>query len=126
MIGTPYYLAPEVVEQRPYSLPADIWSLGVILYEMMALKKPFTGGSLEMLALKIARGVYPEAPNNYGYGLRGLLKKMLVVDPTHRITIEKVLKLKEFASVIRNHSQHGEDDITHSMLLNKVGRDGLE
>lgn len=93
-IGTPYYLSPEIVENKPYSLPSDIWSLGVVLYEMMALKKPFLGGSLETLALKIARGAYPDAPNNYGYGLRGILKKMLLVDPNSRPTIQKILKLR--------------------------------
>ena len=40
-IGTPYYLAPEVINGEPYGLKADVWSLGVLLYEMMALRKPF-------------------------------------------------------------------------------------
>ena len=41
MVGTPYYLSPEIIESRPYSFKSDIWSLGVMLYEMMTLKPPF-------------------------------------------------------------------------------------
>jgi len=35
MVGTPYYLAPELLENKPYSFKGDIWSLGVILYEVI-------------------------------------------------------------------------------------------
>jgi serine/threonine protein kinase len=41
MIGTPYYLSPEMVEGKSYSTKADIWALGVILYQLCALKLPF-------------------------------------------------------------------------------------
>jgi NIMA (never in mitosis gene a)-related kinase 1/4/5 len=40
-VGTPYYLSPEVCEDRPYNDRSDIWSLGCILYEICALKHPF-------------------------------------------------------------------------------------
>jgi NIMA (never in mitosis gene a)-related kinase len=41
MIGTPFYIAPEVFQESPYSFEADIWSLGIILYEMCCLEYPF-------------------------------------------------------------------------------------
>ena len=40
-VGTPYYLSPEVCEDRPYNYKSDIWSLGCILYELCTLKHPF-------------------------------------------------------------------------------------
>ena len=40
-IGTPYYLSPEIVNKKSYNHKTDIWSLGVILYELCTLKKPF-------------------------------------------------------------------------------------
>ena len=56
MVGTPYCLSPEIVDRRPYSFKSDIWSLGVILYEMCALRPPFEADSMHHLCLKIVRG----------------------------------------------------------------------
>lgn len=56
MVGTPYYLSPEIIENKPYTGKSDIWSLGVILYELCMLKPPFDADSLHFLALKIVRG----------------------------------------------------------------------
>jgi serine/threonine protein kinase len=39
--GTPYFMAPEVLKGIPYDSKADMWSIGVILYELIALRKPF-------------------------------------------------------------------------------------
>ena len=45
-IGTPYYLAPEIWNNEPYDFKCDIFSLGCLVYEMTALKYPFTGKTL--------------------------------------------------------------------------------
>jgi serine/threonine protein kinase len=42
-VGTPYFMPPEVIQDKPYDAKADVWSLGVILYELITLKKPFDG-----------------------------------------------------------------------------------
>ena len=42
VIGTPLYLSPEILSQKPYNGKSDIWALGVLLYEMAALKSPWT------------------------------------------------------------------------------------
>ena len=52
-VGTPYYLSPEIIKSESYSFKSDIWSLGVLLYEMAALTPPFNAGSLHQLAQKI-------------------------------------------------------------------------
>ena len=40
-VGTPYYLSPEVCEDRPYNNKSDIWALGCVLYELCTLRHPF-------------------------------------------------------------------------------------
>ena len=42
-VGTPYYMAPEVAHGRSFNEKADLWSLGIILFEMIAGKVPFKG-----------------------------------------------------------------------------------
>ena len=59
--GTPYYLSPELVMGQPYNQPADAWAIGVILYELLTLKRPFTGPNIAALVLKITRCDYDRA-----------------------------------------------------------------
>ena len=54
-VGTPYYLAPELIAGQGYDGRADIWSLGVICYELLALDRPFKGENIAMLAMAISR-----------------------------------------------------------------------
>lgn len=41
IIGTPHYMAPEIITGKGYSFPVDLWSLGVITYELLCSKLPF-------------------------------------------------------------------------------------
>ena len=47
--GTPYYASPEVWKEKPYDFKSDIWSLGCVLYEMIALKPPFRAKNMNEL-----------------------------------------------------------------------------
>ena len=91
MIGTPYYLSPEMVEGKAYSTKADIWALGVILYQLCALKFPFEANSLPVLALKILKGSFPPLSNQYSKDLKSLLLQMLNIDQKKRPTVESIL-----------------------------------
>ena len=51
-VGTPLYMAPEVLHQHPYSFEMDIWSLGSVMYEMCTLQVPFDVNTLD--ALKVS------------------------------------------------------------------------
>lgn len=41
VLGTPWYMAPEVIMEKPYAYEADIWSIGCILYELISGEKPY-------------------------------------------------------------------------------------
>lgn len=91
IVGTPYYLSPEIVQNQPYNFKSDIWSLGVLLYEMMALKMPFDAKSLPMLSLKIIKGQYDSIPKLFSDDLKNLVKTLLNTDPGKRPSINDVL-----------------------------------
>jgi NIMA (never in mitosis gene a)-related kinase len=54
--GTPYYASPEVWKDEPYDIKSDIWSLGVVLYEMITLRPPFQADDMAGLFKKVCRG----------------------------------------------------------------------
>ncbi len=64
MCGTPYYLSPELIRGQPYAEPADVWALGVILFELLALRRPFSApnGALGALVMRITQGDSEVAP----------------------------------------------------------------
>lgn len=64
-IGTPYYLSPEICQEKPYNHKSDVWSLGCILYEMLTLNHAFDSNSMKGLILKIMRGMYPPISKKY-------------------------------------------------------------
>ena len=56
-IGTPYYSSPEIWRNYPYTAKTDMWSLGCVLYEIMALKTPFLGQDVEEVYMKVVKGL---------------------------------------------------------------------
>jgi len=85
-VGTPYYLSPEIIKKQPYNYKTDVWSLGVLLYEMAALARPFQG-TLETLPKAILKGKYEPLGPHYSTGLHELVAGMLRLDPAERMDL---------------------------------------
>jgi NIMA (never in mitosis gene a)-related kinase len=102
MVGTPYYLSPEIIQGKPYDNKSDIWSLGVLLYEMMTFKMPFEANTLPMLSMKIMRGNYTPPSSMYTKDLREIVSKCLMVDPSRRPSIREILKMPIIQNRIKN------------------------
>ncbi|XP_038127583.1 serine/threonine-protein kinase Nek1 isoform X3 [Cyprinodon tularosa] len=90
-IGTPYYLSPEICENKPYNNKSDIWALGCVLYEMCTLKHAFEAGNMKNLVLKIIRGSYPPVSVHYSQELRSLLAQLFKRNPRERPSISSIL-----------------------------------
>ena len=118
MVGTPYYLSPEIVEGRPYSFKSDIWSLGVLFYEMCSLKPPFDASSLHFLALKIVRGVYNPLPRQLSQSIRSLIAKLLKTDQNRRPTIHEILKEPIIRNRIKNFlsEKQRQQEFSHTII----------
>ncbi|GFR51826.1 hypothetical protein Agub_g14289, partial [Astrephomene gubernaculifera] len=76
-IGTPYYMAPEIYEEQPYSFKSDVWALGCVVYEMMTGKAAFAADNLSRVVLRVIRGQYDPLPESYSSALRAVVTSML-------------------------------------------------
>ncbi|XP_043827730.1 serine/threonine-protein kinase Nek1 isoform X8 [Dromiciops gliroides] len=91
-IGTPYYLSPEICENKPYNNKSDIWALGCVLYEMCTLKHAFEAGNMKNLVLKIISGSFPPVSLHYSYDLRSLLSHLFKRNPRNRPSVNSILE----------------------------------
>jgi len=91
MVGTPHYLAPEMVQGKTYNKKADIWALGCLLYELMSLTKAFDGGNFAKIMYQIGKGQFSKPPEVYSLELRNLVESMLSPNQTARPSIDDVL-----------------------------------
>jgi len=55
LIGTPYYMSPELFSNRPYNHKSDVWALGCCVYEMTTLKHAFNAKDMNSLVYKILK-----------------------------------------------------------------------
>ena len=60
--GTPYYASPEVWKDQPYDSKSDVWSLGCVFYEVLALVPPFRAKDMNGLFKKVTEGSFVEPP----------------------------------------------------------------
>jgi serine/threonine protein kinase len=83
--GTPLYMSPELVQEQPYDETADLWSLGVILYELLVGRPPFYTTSIYSLIQHIVKNPVkypPDISPIFRSFLQGLLRK----DPKERLS----------------------------------------
>jgi len=83
-VGTKGYLSPEKLLGKPYSFNSDIWSLGIVFYEILYKITPF-----DINSSKVIRCEYSFL-NNYHLDFQNLIKKILVIE--NRISLEDILK----------------------------------
>jgi len=91
VVGTPYYMSPEVCENKPYTYKSDVWSLGCVLYELCMLKHAFSADNLLGLVYKIVRNEYEPIPKLYSQELNRLIKGMLDKNAETRPSVRDLL-----------------------------------
>jgi serine/threonine protein kinase len=86
--GTPAYIAPEILQGQPYNSQCDIWSSGIILYEMVIGKRPFESSN----KIQLFKKIFNEEPSYTGLSsdLTYMVVNMLKKNPDERFTLLKI------------------------------------
>jgi len=96
-VGTPYYVAPEMVQKRCYGCSVDMWSCGVLLFLLLAGRFPFKAHSKAETLRKIREGKYRMDEKDWADisdDAKDLVSKLLVCDPKKRLTASQALRHK--------------------------------
>lgn len=93
LVGTPYWMSPEVISRLPYGPEVDIWSLGIMVIEMVDGEPPFFNEP-PLQAMRRIRDMHPPNLKNahkVSSRLQAFLDRMLVRDPAQRATAAELL-----------------------------------
>ncbi|XP_061778632.1 serine/threonine-protein kinase Nek4 isoform X2 [Nerophis ophidion] len=92
LIGTPYYMSPELLSNKPYNHKSDVWALGCCVYEMSTLKHAFNAKDMNSLVYRIVGGKLPQMPIKYDPQLGEMIKNMLCKKPEDRPDVNFILR----------------------------------
>ncbi|XP_012382979.1 serine/threonine-protein kinase Nek4 isoform X2 [Dasypus novemcinctus] len=92
LIGTPYYMSPELFSNKPYNYKSDVWALGCCVYEMATLKHAFNAKDMNSLVYRIIEGKLPPMPKDYSPELAELIRAMLSKSPEERPSVRSILR----------------------------------
>lgn len=92
LCGSPYYMAPEIIENQKYDAKADLWSVGAILYQLVVGRPPFDGNSQLQLFQNILASTElhfpPDALNELHSDCLDLCRNLLRRNPDERLTFK--------------------------------------
>nr|CAD7585700.1 unnamed protein product [Timema genevievae] len=104
IVGTPYYMSPEVIKGSKYNRMSDIWSLGCLAYELCTSSPPFTGSNIKELARKILDGRYDRIPDYYSDDLNSFINLLLNTDQEKRPPVEDITHHPSLVSQLATNS----------------------
>jgi len=108
-IGTPYYLSPELCQEKPYTFSSDIWAMGCILYELCALKVPFDAPNIPGLVQKIVKAPVPAVPANYSSFIKDLVTQMLNRNPDLRPSPDDILQKPRLQAIVKQMLEEAQE-----------------
>jgi serine/threonine protein kinase len=92
--GSPRYMAPEVALQENYNESSDVYSFGILMFQMLALEIPFEGYSMNMFEKKVVReGARPKVDPKWPQRIVDLLQKSWSAKISERPTMEEIVDI---------------------------------
>jgi serine/threonine protein kinase len=120
VVGTPYYMSPEVCENKPYTFKSDWWALGWVLYELCTLQHAFLADNLLGLAYKIVKGTYDPIPDVYSKDLKNLVDKILNKDHVERPSVKDLILLPFLKHKMEEFLKKDGDIGTHDLKIRTI------
>eukprot|EP01029_Cantina_marsupialis_P012704 TRINITY_DN279_c3_g1_i1.p1 TRINITY_DN279_c3_g1~~TRINITY_DN279_c3_g1_i1.p1 ORF type:complete len:717 (+),score=249.89 TRINITY_DN279_c3_g1_i1:124-2274(+) len=120
LVGTPYYLSPELVQDRPYNDKSDVWALGCILHELCEFVHPFAATNQAALILKIIQCNVPKMKGPYSSYLQGIGGMLLRRNSNQRPSLTELLRqprIRQIAGVL--HLQDSYPDVAPNASVNR-------
>eukprot|EP00347_Sterkiella_histriomuscorum_P015540 403356645 len=87
--GTLFFMAHEIMTNQTHQKPADIWSLGGLIYYMCTQQYQYEN---DLMTVSVRLGKKPQIGSAFSKGLQNLLDKMLVHEPSQRFTVDQILQ----------------------------------
>jgi len=127
IVGTPYYLSPELCSDQPYRDKSDCWALGVLIYECCTFKHPFEARNQCALIWKIIEGYFkPPSPSTTSPEMSNLILWLLQKDPKNRPTIKDLLCEDVVREKLTEHGIDIPDDIMECPVTYNIKRQYVE
>lgn len=114
-VGTPYWMAPEVISRSEYDFKADIWSFGITLIELVTGKPPYTNYDANRAMMMISASVHPPGFDEQQYpefskgGLLSFIHSCCQIDPSKRPTATELLQHRYFKGVMKSNGKEFTD-----------------
>lgn len=138
-VGTPFWMAPEVIKQEPYDSKADIWSLGITAIELAKREPPNSDQHPMRVLFMIPRNEAPTLTGNFSKSFKEFVEKCLNKDAENRPPAKELLKhpflkntkkTSNLADLIERYerwkAEHGRDSDSDDDNVNEPGTETVE
>lgn len=130
VLGSPLYMAPELVNRQPYNEKVDVWSLGVITYQLLSGKTPFESTSIKKIDWNINnknlkfKSTADQNWDHVSQNAKNFILRCLDRDPTTRPSIRQLFKepwIAQYQEKMQNLSLDDEgEEIQQSIQKNLI------
>ena len=122
--GTPEYLSPEMVKKLGHDASVDIWSIGVLMFELIAGYAPFSGTNQEELFNNIKK-LKINWPNDFPLFAKNLITRILKINPKDRMSIDEILNHTLFEKnplikPVLKYQNLSEEELIKTLMISTV------
>jgi len=114
MVGSPYWVPPEMIKKDPHACAVDIWSFGVCLLELYLMEPPYAASAIQCMFAAATTGLASQIPSDATPQAKAFLVRCLEVDPAKRAT---PAELMENPWVTRSGLSKGIEEVLRDIFL---------